>query len=201
MTGERTRGRPRAFDPEAALDRALEVFWAKGYEGASLAELTAAMGINRPSLYAAFGDKQALFRRVLERYRQGPGACVTAALAAAPTAREAVAALLHGSADRLAAPGQPAGCLLVHGALGCSDGAAPAEADAARHRAATELAIRERLDRAAAEGELPPGTDTAALARYVAAVQQGMAVQARTGAAPADLHAIADLALRAWPVA
>src|SRR5439155_5347763 len=113
-------GRPRAFDPDQALDRALKVFWDRGYESASLADLTRAMGINRPSLYAAFGNKEALFRKVLERYVQGPAAYVREALDE-PTARAVVERLWYGTVDLLTDPGHPPGCLIVQGALTCGD--------------------------------------------------------------------------------
>src|SRR5687767_6665585 len=109
-------GRPRAFDTDKALDHALLVFWRKGYEGASLSELTKAMGINRPSLYAAFGDKKALFRKALDRYMEGPAAYVREALNE-PTARAVVERLLGGAADLLTDPRTPQGCLTVQSAL------------------------------------------------------------------------------------
>src|ERR1700750_2551236 len=111
-------GRTRQFDADKALDCALEVFWARGYEGASLPELTKAMGINRPSMYAAFGNKEALFRRALDRYAQGPGRYVTDALNA-PTAREAIERLFFGVIDLVTHPRHPRGCLMVQGALTC----------------------------------------------------------------------------------
>src|SRR5881397_436962 len=114
------RGRPRAFDADKALDRALLVFWRKGYEGASLADLTRAMGINRPSLYAAFGNKEALFRRALDRYAEGPAAYVGEALNE-PTARAVAERLLGGTIDLLSDPHNPHGCLVVQGALACSE--------------------------------------------------------------------------------
>src|ERR1700733_15772686 len=112
-------GRPRSFDREQALDAAMRVFWKQGYEGASLADLTAAMGINRPSLYAAFGDKEALFRKVLDRYNSGPAAYVCDALNQ-PTARRAIERLLQGAADLATGSGHRPGCLFVQGALACS---------------------------------------------------------------------------------
>src|SRR5215469_12846659 len=116
----RPRGRPRSFDVEKALDRALEVFWRKGYEGATLSDLTGAMGINRPSLYAAFGNKEALFRKALDRYIEGPAQYVAAALERR-TAREVALALLEGLIQLLTDPHYPGGCLIVQCALTCGD--------------------------------------------------------------------------------
>jgi len=117
-------GRPRSFDIDRALDRALVVFWRKGYEGASLSDLTKAVGVNRPSLYAAFGDKEALFRKALDRYLKGPAAYTQEALRE-PTARAVVERLLLGAADLNAARRNPGGCLMVQGALACGEAAIP----------------------------------------------------------------------------
>src|SRR5215469_14335980 len=132
----RPRGRPRSFDVDKALDRALEVFWRKGYEGASLSDLTRAMGINRPSLYAAFGDKQALFRKVLARYEQGPTGFIHDALSE-PTARRMAERLLLGTAASVCGgAGNPGGCMLVQGALAAGDSAEPVRRELAAHRQA-----------------------------------------------------------------
>lgn len=194
----RTPGRPRAFDADRALDRALEVFWRKGYQGASLSDLTKAMRINRPSLYAAFGDKQELFRRALDRYAEGPAAYAQEALKE-PTARAAVERLLYAAADTMCSSCNPRGCLLVQGALACGDDASDVKRELATRRDAGEQALRQRLKRAKAEGDLPADSDPVALAQYIAAVCQGMSVQAAGGASRADLRKIADTALRAWP--
>jgi AcrR family transcriptional regulator len=194
----RPPGRPRGFDADCALDQALRLFWAKGYEGASLSELTAAMGINRPSLYAAFGDKETLFRRALQRYAEGPASFAKAALAE-PTARAVAQRLLTDAAAALTDPAWPAGCLAVHGALACGKAADPIRAELKSMRLANEAALRERFDRARLDGDLPAHIDPASLARYVAAVFQGMAVQAAGGATRAQLEEVAGIALRAWP--
>src|SRR4051812_50142989 len=117
-------GRVRQFDADVALDRALEVFWARGYEGATLPELTKAMGINRPSMYAAFGNKEQLFRKALDRYATGPAGYVCAALEA-PTARAVVEKLFQGAINSQSNPKNPRGCLMVQGAMACGDDAAP----------------------------------------------------------------------------
>ena len=192
-------GRPRAFCPEAALDAALGVFWRHGYEGASLADLTAAMGINRPSLYAAFGNKEHLFGLAVDRYAARAGAGLAAALAE-PTARAGVERVLREAVDAVAGRGGPGGCFLTVAALACGPASgAVRDAVAARRRSATEPPVRARLARAVAAGELPADAPVAAMAAYVATVAQGLSVQAAGGAGRAELHAVIDVALRAWP--
>ena len=191
-------GRPRAFDTEQALDRALDVFWRKGFEGASICDLTAAMGINPPSLYAAFGNKEALFRQALDRYTETKGAFVREALEA-PKARDGVAALLRGTARALSDKSSPAGCLLVQGIAGAGDHAQCIRDELNARRAASQKDICVRLKRAQTEGELPADADPAALARYFATVTQGMAIQAAAGASRKELERVAEMALRAWP--
>ncbi len=192
------RGRPREFDADKALDRALKVFWRKGYEGTSLLDLTRAMGVNRPSLYAAFGNKEALFRKVLDRYAEGPGAYVRAALEE-PTARAVTERLLGGAVDLLAAPHGPRGCLMVQGALACGEEADAVRRELTARRAAGEVALRRRFERALAEGDLPAGPGPAHLARFVTTVLWGMAVQAAGGASREELRRVVEIALRAWP--
>jgi AcrR family transcriptional regulator len=192
------RGRPRSFDKDRALDAALRVFWENGYDGASLSDLTEAMGINRPSLYAAFGDKEALFRKVLERYERGPVAYMTEALGE-PTACRAVELMLKGTVAALTRPHAPHGCLLVQGALACGEESNAMREELATRRAAGEAALRKRLKRAKDEGELPATVDPAALARFYMAILHGMSVQAAGGASRAALESVAETALKAWP--
>jgi AcrR family transcriptional regulator len=192
-------GRPRQFDADAALNRAMQVFWAKGYEGASLSELTEAMGINRPSLYAAFGNKEALFRKVLDRYTEGPAAYVRKALAE-PTARAVTERLLNGALELLTNPCNPRGCLSVQGALCCGEAADPIRQELAAWRTAGEAAIRQRFERAKREGDLPPDSSPADLAYFLAAVIYGMGVQAASGATRQALRRVVQTALWAWPV-
>src|SRR6202140_2280507 len=177
-------GRPRAFDAEKALDRAMQVFWRKGYLGTSLSDLTDAMGINRPSLYAAFGNKKSLFRKVLDRYSKGPSVYLSEALRE-PTARAVVERVLHGVVDLLTDPRTPATCLWVHGALSCGDD--PLREEFAAQRAAGLAAFRTRLKRAIADGDLATGSDADTLARYVQTVNFGLTVQASTGAKRKEL--------------
>ena len=192
------KGRPREFDADEALDRALEIFWRKGYEGASLAELTEAMGINRPSLYAAFGNKEALFRRAFDRYADGPAAYTRDALKAR-TALEVAERLLRGAADALTDPSHPPGCLGVMGALTCGEAAESSREELCARRASFEKELTQRLERAKAEGDLPGDADPADLARLVMTITQGMSVQAASGARREDLRKVAEMALKAWP--
>lgn len=193
------QGRPREFDRDEALDKALHAFWKRGYEGTSLAELTAAMGINRPSLYAAFGSKEELFRLALDRYAEdGPGFMQREALTE-PTARAVVTRLLRSHATSLTDPDHPPGCLVVQGALICGEAADSVKEVLIARRQAGEADLRMRLERAKAEGDLGPDTNPTALARYIATVEQGMAVQAASGASREDLLAVAEMALTAWP--
>jgi AcrR family transcriptional regulator len=191
-------GRPRSFDLDKALDRALKVFWRKGYEGASMPDLTRAMGINRPSLYAAFGNKEALFLKAIDRYVQGPASHVSEALKER-TALDVVNSLLCGTIELITDSRNPRGCFMVQGALACGDKADRIRREMVKQRAAFETALAERFNRAMTEGDLPPGSDPDDLARYVATISHGMAVQAAGGATRDDLMRVAELAIRAWP--
>jgi AcrR family transcriptional regulator len=146
-TAPAQRGRPRAFDPDAVLERAMHVFWAKGYEGASLSNLTRAMRINRPSLYAAFGNKEQLFRKVLDRYVDGPLAYFGKA-STAPKARDVIEQIFFGAARMPGDPRLPSGCLMVQGALAVGNAAGAVRKEAAGRRATSEVALRRRLQRA-----------------------------------------------------
>jgi AcrR family transcriptional regulator len=191
-------GRPRSFDLDQTLDAAMQVFWRKGYEGASLSDLTRTMGINRPSLYAAFGDKETLFRKALDRYTAGPAAFVAEALKQ-PTARIVTEQLLRGAADLLTDPHHPTGCLMVQSALVCGEAADCIRQELASRRLAGEAAVRRRFQRAKAEGDLPSDSNPADLARYVVTISQGMAVQAAGGASRVELQRVVETAMRAWP--
>src|SRR6185312_7043479 len=187
-------GRPRGFCIETALDRAMTVFWQKGYEGASLSDLTQAMNINPPSLYAAFGNKEGLFRAVLERYDARRKGLMDSVLAA-PYAKTAAQLFLEGVAQ--VSPNRngrhPPGCLLVQSGLSCSDQDIPDVL--AQHRAEKEKMLRERFERDRKEGKLPKSANPAVLASYLVAMANGMCVQASAGASSKDLMAVVKLAL------
>lgn len=191
-------GRPRSFDVDAALDRALRVFWRKGYAGTSVSDLTRAVGVNRPSLYAAFGDKKALFRKALDRYVAGPAGYLEEALKE-PTALAVIERLLQGAVDLNTAPGNPGGCLMVQGALACGEEEDSIRKELIASRAAGEAALRRRFQRAKSEGDLPADIDPADLARYVATIIFGMAVQAAGGASRDKLQHVVEMMLRTLP--
>ncbi|WP_280308641.1 TetR/AcrR family transcriptional regulator [Nocardia abscessus] len=190
-------GRPRSFDIDSALDRALEVFWRYGYEGAALSDLTAAMGVNRPSLYAAFGSKAELFDRALERYVDGPGHYVAEALEL-PSARAVAAAFLRGAIELTTGHDSP-GCLSVRSVQACGPEAEHSRKSAVAIHLAGEAALRRRLEQARADGDLPEDSKPADLARYLMTISDGIAVQAAAGAKPSHLRRTVDLALRSWP--
>lgn len=189
------RGRPRGFDEGQALDRAIEVFWEHGYEGASMAELTGAMGINKPSLYAAYGNKQQLFRAAVARYAAIDMAYVDDALRQA-TAYQVAHALLHENAHAVTRAGRPPGCLSLQGGTSSSVENVEVPAFLAAGRLAGEQRLADRFARAVGDGDLRPDTDPAALARFVMAVTDGHAIRAAAGVPRADLLASAEIALQ-----
>ncbi|MGK5442757.1 TetR/AcrR family transcriptional regulator [Micromonospora sp. URMC 105] len=193
-------GRPRGFDTDQALDRAMEVFWRHGYEGASLADLTAAMGINKPSLYAAYGNKEGLFRKVVARYADVEMAYARSALDQ-PTAREVAAALLRDNVVALTRPDRPVGCLSIQGGTACGAANAGISEFLAASRLAGEQAIAARFARAVDERDLPPDADPTALARFLSVVTEGHAVHAAAGADRAQLERSAEIALHAFTAA
>ncbi len=191
-------GRPRGFCTDNALRAALAAFWRKGYEGTSLSDLTTAMGINRPSLYAAFGNKEALFRKALDLYLDERRAAFAAALDA-PTSRDVAERVLRGALDGYARIDAPSGCLAVMHSVACGTDAEPVRAEAMSRIAAAEAALLARLERAAHDGDLPPGTTPDVLARFLMAVSQGMSLQAGHGVPRAELDRLVDTALLLWP--
>ncbi|GAA4208681.1 TetR/AcrR family transcriptional regulator [Streptosporangium oxazolinicum] len=194
----RPTGRPRGFDADEALERALLVFWEQGYEGASLATLTDAMGISTTSMYATFGNKEELFRKALERYTEGPSAYFDRALDE-PTALGVVTAIFAGTVRTTTRPTGPNGCLGVQGALVTGDSSRGARDLLVTWRDSGYSRIRERFQRAVDDGDLPPETSPALLARYVTALAYGIAVQAASGVGRDELQDMADTALRNWP--
>ena len=191
-------GRPREFDIEKVLDAALCVFWRKGYEGASYADLTEAAGVERPALYAAFGNKEALFRKALARYYERYIDYVPAALEL-PTAREVAAHILYGAVDLGTRYADHRGCLGINGVLAGSDDAEPVRQALIEARAEGEAQLRARFERAKAEGDLPPDAKPDILAAYLMAVMHGMAVQAKAGFSRETLMAVAEQALSTLP--
>lgn len=192
-------GRPRAFDREQALNTALDLFWRHGYEGTSTAQLTAAIGIAPPSLYAAFGSKDALYREALALYGERYGGFLTQPMSGTGSARAAIEQMLLAAARQFSDGQHPLGCMVAAGELQASPGQDALMAEVAGRRHAAQLAIRARLNRARQDGELPADTDTTTLAAYFAMVIQGLAVQARDGAKAALLKRLVELAMQAWP--
>jgi AcrR family transcriptional regulator len=191
-------GRPREFDIDEALERAMQVFWERGYEAVSLTDLTKAMGITKPSLYAAFGDKKELFRRALERYTEGPADYGTRALEE-PTARAVAETIVRGAVRTTSGPATPSGCLTVQVALASSEAGQPAHDILVEHRNTSTTRLEERFRRAVDEGDLPRDADPLRLARYVMTLTYGIAVQAASGLGRDELQNIADMALESWP--
>lgn len=191
------RGRPREFCVDNALAAALRVFWTKGYEGASLTDLTDAMGITRPSLYAAFGNKEALFRKALDLYERDKLAYVSVALAA-PTARGVAERMLGGALDLQLGP-DPKGCLGVISSVACGAEAQSIKAEVVARQASSHAALLQRFEQAKADGDFPEHIDPEGLVRYLTAVGQGLCIQAGNGVAPEELRRIVDTTMGLWP--
>lgn len=192
------RGRPRKFDRDSALDRAMEVFWARGYVGASLAELTAAMGINPPSLYAAFGSKEGLFREAVALFIDHEDTCTPALLAGDLSTRQSLTAMLLAAARSCVQPNKPTGCLLVLGAVNGGPETAEAQAHLTTCRRAMAERIRARLHRGVADGDLPDGLDLDRIAAYFITVFNGLSISARDGASLETLQAVVRNAMAGW---
>ena len=193
-----TRGRPREFDADEALAAALRVFWSKGYEGASMADLCEAMGITKPSLYAAFGNKEQLFRHALDLYEREKLSYIHRALEA-PTSREAAERLLRGAVEMQTSHCEPRGCLGVINSVACGAEAEPIRAAVLERGRVVWNAIVARLQRAKDEGDLPDKVDVEGLTSFLQAIMQGMAVQAGAGATRDELMRLVDTGLLAWP--
>lgn len=195
---KKPRGRPANFDHEEALEKALQVFWARGYEGASMAELTEVLGINKPSIYAAFGNKEALFRKALTRYVTGPIAFVGEAMKE-PTAHQSVEKLLMQAVDFFSDKSTPNGCMIVQGALTCGQSSLAIQQELIAYRNNFEDTLTKRFELAKVQGDLATDVNTKQLAKYIATVHQGMSVQATSGATREELLAIVEIALKNWP--
>lgn len=190
--------RLREFDEDEVLERAMHVFWAKGYEGTSMADLLTTMGIKNSSLYKAFGSKADLFRRVIERYRDGPLAFRHAALAES-TPRRIVEQVLLGTVDLLTGETTPAGCLEVNGALVASTEGEAIRTGLVRNRGVLRALLCDRLMATRDMGDLPPGLDAEQAATLVATLAHGLAVQAKDGASREELRTIVRAFLCSWP--
>jgi AcrR family transcriptional regulator len=192
------RGRPRQFCPDQALTAALQVFWRRGYEGASMAELTEAMGITKPSLYACFGNKESLFCKALDLYERDKLAYVQSALEA-PSAKGVAERMLRGSLALSTGTADPRGCLGVISAVACTTFDESIRHEVVARQASSGHAMIERFRRAKAEGDLPEGVEPEALQAYLYAVMQGMGVQASSGASREQLAQLVETTLALWP--
>ncbi|MHC1547496.1 TetR/AcrR family transcriptional regulator [Phyllobacterium sp. K27] len=192
------KGRPRAFDRDAALERAMQVFWKKGYESASMADLTAAMEINAPSLYAAFGSKAELFKEAVQLYTDKVGQRIKNSLPNAATAKEGIADFLMQTAISHTDPNQPHGCMVVLGALHGDEGSGTPCSLLRERRLDNVTLLRERLERGVREGEIVASVDLQQVAEFYATVQHGMSITARDGATLQQLTKTAHAAMAAW---
>lgn len=193
------RGRPRRFDQETALAKALELFWERGFEATSMSELTEAMGMSPSSIYSTWGDKEGLFRAALNRYVEGPGSYLVKALSEPGTSRQAFARLFDRAADQLTLDGRPSGCMVALSGNQCSPEARPVGEALGEIRRLSREAMASRLRQGQKEGELEPGVVVDDLAGYFSTVLSGMSIQARDGADAERLRAIGQRAMQAWP--
>lgn len=192
------RGRPRVFDVDEALDKAMLIFWNRGYEGASIAELTETLGINKPSLYAAFGNKEELFKKALSRYAAGPVSFVRDVINE-PTARKVAESFLFKAAEYLTDSSHPKGCMIVQGALSSGESAKLVKNTLIQYRNSYENLLAERFEKAKVDGDLPSDANSKELAKYLATLHQGMSVQATSGVTKDELIKTANLAIKVWP--
>jgi TetR/AcrR family transcriptional regulator, copper-responsive repressor len=193
------RGRPLSFDRDAALETAMHVFWERGYEAASISDLTSAMGITPPSLYTAFGDKEQLFLEAIERYALGYGSAGARALNEEPSARGAIERWLTEAANELTQPCHPKGCMVVMAATNCSAAAERVQDALLLRRTEAIASVGRRIQGGIDDGELPPDTDAKDLANFYATIYQGMSMQAKDGATHESLMATVRTAMRSWP--
>lgn len=192
------RGRPRDFDADEALEKAMRVFWCRGFEGATLEDLTGAMGISRPSMYAAFGNKEEIFRKAMERYAAGPGSHMVKAIQEA-TARGVVEKFWRGTVEMLSNPKNPTGCLAMRCSLDGGKESEKAREEVKKLRIAGEGALRKRFERARKEEDLPARVTAEDLMNFALTINHGMAVQAAGGAGRKQLLRVVEMALAAWP--
>ena len=192
------RGRPRVFDMDEALDKALEIFWKRGYEGASIAELTETLGINKPSLYAAFGNKEELFKKTLSRYVADQIAFIQEAINQ-PSAYEVAQSFLTKAVEFFTDTKHPKGCLIVQAALSVSADSLLVQDLLAKYRYSYEHLLAQRFEKAKKEGDLPTVANAETLAKFLSTLHQGMSVQVTSGASKGELMQIVDLALKSWP--
>jgi AcrR family transcriptional regulator len=188
-------GRPRGFDEEAALDAAMRLFWERGYEGTSMADLTRAMGLNPPSIYAAFGDKKSLFALAAKRYAEGPAQYQARALSE-PTLREVILALFRNTVEFLTDSGHPSGCMTLTGAMACGVEANSAKEFMTEIRKQNEAGLKGRLQQARKSGELGADVNINDYARYLSTLLGGLAIQAANGISRNEMKRIADIAVR-----
>lgn len=193
-----TRGRPRTFDRDAKLRQAMELFWERGYEGVSIGDLTSALGLSPPSVYAAFGSKEQLFREAVERYDADEGAVTARALEEQPTARAAIEAMLRLNVAAYADPTTPRGCMVVLAATNTTRANDEVAAFLADRRRADRGAVLARVHRGIAEGDVPAHADAEALAAFASTVLEGLSIAARDGSTAAQMDAVVDVSLRAW---
>lgn len=195
-----TRGRPREFCVDDALAKALRIFWTKGYEGTSLNDLTEAMGITRPSLYAAFGNKEALFRKALDLYEREKLEYIGRALNE-PTARGVAEVLLRGAVDNASSTNEPRGCLGVITSVACGEEGQSIREDVLERGKIAKRALIERFERAKKEGDLPADVEVESLTNLLYAIVQGVCIQAGSGATRNELNRLVDTGLAMWPSA
>ena len=195
---KKSRGRPRVFDMDEALEKALKIFWARGYEGASMAELTETIGVNKPSLYAAFGNKEELFYKALLRYASGPVAFVNDVLKE-PTARKVAESFLVRAAEFLTDSQHPKGCMIVQGALSSGESAELVRKILINFRKSYENKLAERFTKAIVDGDLSGDANPKCLAKYLATLHQGMSVQATSGTTKNELLDMVNIAMKVWP--
>jgi AcrR family transcriptional regulator len=190
-----TKGRPRSFDENQAIDSAMRVFWEKSFEGTTMTDLTDATGLSRSSIHAAFGSKEGLFLKAVERYKSEQMRYIPKALAE-PTLPRAIEALFRGMVNSLSIPGNPKGCLSIHGALACGTDGELVTQVMAKWRRFNENRLKERIQQAQREGELGRDVNAADYARYIATIMIGIGIQAVNGAGRAELTRMVDMTLQ-----